>query len=61
MHVVNRDISDGQREFVLRTGCVETAEVDANSDLPVLLSTCTMLATQFGCYSSRMKQHSMSL
>ena len=36
-HVVNHDISDGQRKFVLRTGCVEITKVDANFDLFVLL------------------------
>ena len=31
--IVNYDISDGQRKFIFRTGCIEIMKVDADSDL----------------------------
>ena len=59
--IVNHNISDGQWKLILRTGGVEITVIDTNLNFPFFLRTGTMLATQSGCCSSRMKPHTMSL
>ena len=57
--VVNHNVNDGQRKFILRTSYIKLIKVDVI--FPFFLRTGTMLATRSGCCSSRMKPYLMSL